>query len=105
MSAGARNPDEYVYNARMTNAAMRGSSPLIPSALIAVDIPISWRAIYGIVASTPVSATADSNERDPYWLRTTSAAVTALVILASCQSLGITANTKDRKSTRLNSSH
>lgn len=65
MSAGARRPAEYVYSARMMKAAASGSSPVRPSALITTSMPMSCSAMYGIVATTPVSATANSSAREP----------------------------------------
>jgi len=50
--------------------------------------------MYGMVASTPVIATASSSSREPYRAWTTSAAVTWPPSFASRQSSGITAKTK-----------
>ncbi len=54
-----------MYSARIRNAAISGSSPCRPSARITTSIPTSCSAMYGIVASTPVIATASSNAREP----------------------------------------
>ena len=39
-------------------------------------MPTSWRAMYGIVAMKPVTATASDSEREPNRPRTKSAVVT-----------------------------
>ena len=48
----------------MMKAAMIGKSPFKPIVLIVTLMPISCRAIYGMVATMPVIATASSSPRE-----------------------------------------
>jgi hypothetical protein len=80
--AGARRPEEYVYAASTANAISSGrslASVLLPPRPIVSKtacIPTSCRAMYGIVARIPVTATASESARLPYRPPTKSAGVT-----------------------------
>ena len=76
MSAGARRPDWYVYAARITNAMISGHSPEMPIVRMTAPMPTSWSAMYGIVATIPVSAIISASVGDPWRPRTKSAGVT-----------------------------
>ena len=76
MSAGARSPDRKVYSASTTNAAVSGHPPGTPITSSTALSPMSCRAMYGMVAPIPTSATATASVREPNRARTNSATVT-----------------------------
>ena len=80
IDAGARSPLEYVNAASTPKAMMSGRSaampePVTPSAPTTTWMPTSCSAMYGSVATMPVTVTASASHRLPNRPRTKSAAV------------------------------
>src|SRR5438034_3896772 len=76
ISAGARRPDWYVYAARIAKAMMSAQVGLTCIALSTASMPTSCSAMYGIVATIPVTATSSAMVEEPDRARTKSAGVT-----------------------------
>jgi hypothetical protein len=74
--AGARRPDWYVYAASTTNATISGHAPGTRIVRSTASMPTSCSAMYGIVATMPVTATRRAIVDDPDRARTKSAGVT-----------------------------
>ena len=62
--------------ASTTNAMISGQCPLMPMVVSTAWMPSRLRAMYGMVATMPVIATASARVGDPNRARTKSAAVT-----------------------------
>ncbi len=65
-----------MYTARMAKAMMIGRCPVTPITFSTAWMPISCRAMYGMVATMPVIATSRARVGEPKRPRTKSAGVT-----------------------------
>ncbi len=91
--AGARRPLRNVEMDTTASAASSGHSPLTPMTLKTASSASSWTAMYGNVATMPVTATTRPSGREPKRARMNSAEVTNPCACATDQNRVLTRNT------------